>query len=67
MGIHLLHCAHSNESTRTHDVVRDTFVAIVRDVGFHVWCEQLHVLPSTHSTPLVNESTLCSRKMAFAF
>jgi hypothetical protein len=28
MGIHLLHCAHSNEHTGTHDVIHNTFSAI---------------------------------------
>jgi hypothetical protein len=31
MGIHLLHCVHGNECIRTHDVVCDTFIAIVQD------------------------------------
>jgi hypothetical protein len=44
MGIHFLCCAHNNECIRTHDGVCDTFVDIVRDVGFHVWW--LHVLLS---------------------
>jgi hypothetical protein len=44
MGIHLLHCAHANEHIKTHDVICDTFVAIVRDVGFHMGQEQLHAL-----------------------
>ncbi len=44
MGIHLLHCAHGNECTKTHDVIRDNFVAIMRDVGFHVGQEHLHAL-----------------------
>ncbi len=47
MGIHLLHCVHNNKHIRTHDGIGDTFVAIVRDVGFHVGWEQLHALPST--------------------
>jgi hypothetical protein len=47
MGIDLLHCAHGNERTRTHDVIHDTFVTIVQNVGFHMGREQLHVLPST--------------------
>jgi hypothetical protein len=59
MGIHLLHCAHGNECTRTHDVVHDNFVAIMRDVGFHVNQEHLHAL-----FKLVDELTLCSSKMA---
>jgi hypothetical protein len=46
MGIHLLHCTHDNEHTKTHDVVRDTFVAIAWDVDFHVGQEQLYALPS---------------------
>jgi len=29
IGIHLLHCTHGNEHTRTHDVIRDTILAIV--------------------------------------
>jgi hypothetical protein len=36
MGIHLLRCAHGNEPTKTYDAIRDTFVAIAQDVGFHV-------------------------------
>jgi hypothetical protein len=47
MGIHLLHCVHDNEAMGTHDVVHDTFVAIMWDVGFHVGWKQLHVVPST--------------------
>jgi hypothetical protein len=47
MGIHLLHCAHDNEAMGTHDVVHDTFVAIMWDVGFHMGWKQLHVVPST--------------------
>jgi hypothetical protein len=35
-GIHLLHCAHGNERTWTYDIILDIFVAIMRDVGFHV-------------------------------
>jgi hypothetical protein len=45
MGVHLLHYVHGNEQMGTHDIVRDTFVAIVRDAGFHVRQEQLHALP----------------------
>ncbi len=44
MGIHLLCYTHGNECITTHDVICDTFVAIGRDVGFHVGQEQLHVL-----------------------
>jgi len=38
-----LYCVHGNKHIRTHDVVCDTFVAIVRGVGFHMGREQLHV------------------------
>jgi hypothetical protein len=47
MGIHLLHCAHDNEHTGTHDAIRDTFVTIVRNFGFDKRPKQLHVLLST--------------------
>jgi len=46
MGIDFLCCAHGNERTKTHDVIHDTFVAITRDVSFHVGREQLHVFRS---------------------
>ncbi len=36
MGIHFLRCVHGNERTRTYDVICDTFVAIVQNVGYHV-------------------------------
>jgi hypothetical protein len=45
MGVHLLNCVHGNEQMGTHDVVCDTFVAIVQNVGFHVGREQLYALP----------------------
>ncbi len=48
-NIHLLHCAHGNEFIRTHDIVRDTFVVIERDVGFDVKWKQLHAFPSNTS------------------
>ncbi len=47
MGIHLLHYAHGNEHTRTHDEVHNTFVAIAQNVGFHMGWEQRHVLWAT--------------------
>jgi len=47
MGIHLLQYMHNNKRTRTHDVIRNTFATIARDVGFHIRRKQLHVLPST--------------------
>jgi hypothetical protein len=45
MGIHFLCCDHGNECTWTNGVVYDTFVAIMRNVGFHMGWKQ-HVLPS---------------------
>jgi hypothetical protein len=36
MSIHFLCCTHDNECIGTHDEVPNTFVAIMRDVGFHV-------------------------------
>jgi hypothetical protein len=46
MGIHLLYYIHGNNRMGTYDVIRNTFVAIARNVGFHVGWEQLHALPS---------------------
>jgi hypothetical protein len=45
MGIHLLHCVHGGERMALHDVVWNVFMAIVKDVGFHVSWEQTHILP----------------------
>ncbi len=36
MGIHLFHYAHGGERTTSYNVVRDVFMAIARNVGFHV-------------------------------
>ncbi len=47
IGVHLLCCAHDNEHTGTHDVIRDTFAAIARNVIFHLGQKQLHTFPST--------------------
>jgi hypothetical protein len=47
MGICFLHYVRSNECTGTHDEIRDTFVAIAQDVGFHMKREQLHAFTST--------------------
>ncbi len=47
MSIHLLCCAHSKEHTKTHDAIHDTFVAIMRDVDFHMGQKQLHEVFST--------------------
>jgi len=47
MDIHLLCCTHGNECIGTHDVVHNTFVVIVWDVGFDMGWEQLHAFPSS--------------------
>jgi hypothetical protein len=44
MGIHLLCCTHGGERTTSHDVVRDSFVSIAKDMTFHVLQEQTHIL-----------------------
>jgi len=44
---HFLCCTHGNKFIGTHDVVHNTFVAIVQDVGFDVRWKQLHALFST--------------------
>ncbi len=46
MGIHFLHCAHSNKHIGTHDAICDTFVVIARNVDFHMGWEKLHALLS---------------------
>jgi hypothetical protein len=66
MGIHFLRCVHGNEHTKTHDAICDTFVAITRDVGFHMGQKQYMHFLQPHSTPFIDESTLCLPKMAFA-
>jgi hypothetical protein len=47
MVIHLLHCVHGNKRTGTHDAIRNTFAAVMRDASFHMGRKQLHALPST--------------------
>jgi hypothetical protein len=43
MGIHLICYVHDNEHMGVHDAIRDIFVAIVWDVGFHI--EQANLVP----------------------
>jgi hypothetical protein len=48
MGIHLLRCVHRNKHKWTHDIIHNTFVAIVKNVSFHTVHELLlHALMST--------------------
>jgi hypothetical protein len=35
-GVHFLCHVHGNEHMGTHDAIRNTFVTIAQDVGFHV-------------------------------
>jgi hypothetical protein len=35
---------HGNKCTGTHDAICDTFIAVARDVSFHMGHEQLQVL-----------------------
>jgi hypothetical protein len=47
MGIHLLRCVDGNECIGTHDVIHNTFAAIVWNASFHMGQKQLHALRST--------------------
>jgi hypothetical protein len=66
MGIHFLRCAHNNEHIKAHGVIHDTF-APLHEMLVSMWDENnyMHFF-QPHSTPLVNESTLCSPNMIFA-
>jgi hypothetical protein len=65
MGIHFLHCVHDNERTKTHDAIHDTFVAIVQDAS-STWDKNNYMcFFQSHSSPLVDELTLCLPKMTF--
>jgi hypothetical protein len=44
MEIHFLHYAHGGERMALHDVMRNVFPAIAKNVGFHVSQKQTHVL-----------------------
>jgi hypothetical protein len=43
MGIHLLEGSRGRECT-SHDVVQNAFASIAKNVGFHIFHEQMHVL-----------------------
>jgi hypothetical protein len=43
MGIHFFHCIHGWERTVSHDAMWDAFAFIMKDVCFHVACEQTHI------------------------
>jgi hypothetical protein len=42
--IHLFYCAHGGERIASHDFVQDAFASNMKDVGFHIFCEQTHIL-----------------------
>jgi hypothetical protein len=46
MVIHLLQHFDKEECISTHDTIWDAFTSIAKDARFHVFCEQIHVLPS---------------------
>lgn len=50
---HLLCCFPGGEHNTSHNVVWDVFVSIMKYAGFHVLCEQIHVLspPSLQYSP----------------
>jgi hypothetical protein len=45
-GTHLIYCSHGGDQIIFHDAIRDVFASIVKDMGFHVSHEQIHVLLS---------------------
>jgi hypothetical protein len=53
LRIHLFHYAHGGNRIASHDIVQDGFASIVKDVGFHVLQEQIHIfsLSSLQSFP----------------
>ncbi len=44
MGIHLFHCVHGGVRMVSHDAMWDAFTSIMKDICFHVACEQTHIL-----------------------
>ncbi len=59
MGIHLFRCMHGGEKITLHDVVRNTFMIVARDVGF--MCHEnkpMSFYPSPYNLHIV-KLTLC--------
>ncbi len=46
MVIHLHQHFDKEECNATYDTIWDAFTSIAKDARFHVFCEQIHVLPS---------------------
>jgi hypothetical protein len=44
LGTHLFFCSHGGEWIAFHDAISNAFIFIMKDVRFHVSCEQTHVL-----------------------
>ncbi len=66
MGIHLLHYVHNKKRTKTHDAIRAPLPPL-REMLVSTWDQNNYMcFLQPHSTPLINESTLCLPKMAFA-
>jgi hypothetical protein len=47
LWVSTFYVVHGNEHIGTHDAIHNTFATIVRNVGFHMGQEQLHVFFST--------------------
>jgi len=65
-SIHFLCYTHGNKCTKTYDIICNIFSIIVWDVRFHMGWKHYMRFFQVYSTPLIDESTLCSRKMKFA-
>ncbi len=66
MGIHLLCCAHGNKHIGTHDVI-PTFLLSLGEMSASLWDKNNYIcFLQPHSTPFINELTLCLPKITFA-
>ncbi len=66
MSIHLLRCVHGNECTGIYDVIHNTF-ATIEEMLASTWDDNNYMcFIQSHSTLLIDESTSCLPKMAFA-
>jgi hypothetical protein len=66
MGIHLLRCVHGGERTTSHKVVQNVFMAIAKDVGFHISQEHTHVLHPLPCNLRTLELIMCYHLMVSA-
>jgi len=66
MGIHLLHCVHGNQHTKTM-MQFTTLLSPLHEMLVSTWKKNNYMcFFQPHSTPFINESTLCLPKMTFA-